>query len=459
MNASPASVVSARKLGLTFQTSDGPLHALSDVDLEVEKGDFVSFIGPSGCGKTTFLRVIADLEKNTAGEITINGMTPEEARKSRCYGYVFQAPALYPWRTIEKNVSLPLEIMGHGKTEQQERVRRTLDLVNLSGFGKKYPWQLSGGMQQRASIAPRARLRRRPAADGRTFRGPLDEIVRDHLNEQLLKLWAANGKDHLLRHPTRSRRRSTSPPRSSSCRRGPAGWTDVIHSTLPRERPLEIRETPEFLAIAHRVREGTEGGGTAMRSETFASRVGPVLTIVATIIVIWYAAAVWMNAPFQRDLDRRGDVTSTTMEFIVKTLSQPKPIVPAPHQVAQNVFENTFLRKVTSNRSLVYHSWITLSSTLAGFAFGTLLGVLIAVGIVHVKALDRSLMPWIIASQTVPILAIAPDGGRRAGGNQRHRSDPEGADLHLPVVLPGGRRHGEGPPLAGHHPARPDADL
>ncbi|MBB6178277.1 ABC transporter permease [Pseudorhizobium flavum] len=145
-----------------------------------------------------------------------------------------------------------------------------------------------------------------------------------------------------------------------------------------------------------------------MRSETFASRVGPVLTIVATIIVIWYAAAVWMNAPFQRDLDRRGDVTSTTMEFIVKTLSQPKPIVPAPHQVAQNVFENTFLRKVTSNRSLVYHSWITLSSTLAGFAFGTLLGVLIAVGIVHVKALDRSLMPWIIASQTVPILAIAP---------------------------------------------------
>lgn len=145
-----------------------------------------------------------------------------------------------------------------------------------------------------------------------------------------------------------------------------------------------------------------------MRSETFASRIGPVLTIVATIIVIWYAAAVWMNAPFQRDLDRRGDVTSTTMEFIVKTLSQPKPIVPAPHQVAQNVFENTFLRKVTSNRSLVYHSWITLSSTLAGFAFGTLLGVLIAVGIVHVKALDRSLMPWIIASQTVPILAIAP---------------------------------------------------
>lgn len=140
----------------------------------------------------------------------------------------------------------------------------------------------------------------------------------------------------------------------------------------------------------------------------FTARILPVATVVAVIIALWYAAAVWMNAPFQRDLDRRGGVTSTTMEFIGKTLSQPKPVVPAPHQVAQNVFENTFLRKVTSSRSLVYHSWVTLSSTLSGFAFGTLLGILIAVGIVHVKALDRSLMPWIIASQTVPILAIAP---------------------------------------------------
>ncbi|KEQ06455.1 ABC transporter permease [Pseudorhizobium pelagicum] len=145
-----------------------------------------------------------------------------------------------------------------------------------------------------------------------------------------------------------------------------------------------------------------------MTTDSLKTRALPVLTVVAAIIAAWYLAAVLMNAPFQRDLDRRGDVTSTTMEFIGKTLSQPKPIVPAPHQVVVNVFENTFLRKVTSNRSLVYHSWVTLSSTLAGFGMGTVLGILIAVGIVHVKALDRSLMPWIIASQTVPILAIAP---------------------------------------------------
>jgi NitT/TauT family transport system permease protein len=145
-----------------------------------------------------------------------------------------------------------------------------------------------------------------------------------------------------------------------------------------------------------------------MTREPLRTRALPVLTVVAAIIAVWYLAAVLMNAPFQRDLDRRADVTSTAVEFIGKTLAQPKPIVPAPHQVVANVFENTFLRRVTSNRSLVYHSWVTLSSTLAGFGMGTLLGILIAVGIVHVKALDRSLMPWIIASQTVPILAIAP---------------------------------------------------
>lgn len=135
----------------------------------------------------------------------------------------------------------------------------------------------------------------------------------------------------------------------------------------------------------------------------------PVLSILIGIVAIWYVGAVALNAPFQRDLDRRAGLPEASFtELVVKTLSQPKPTLPAPHQVAQNVFENTFLRKITSTRSLVYNAWVTLSSTLLGFAFGTVLGILIAVGIVHVIALDRSLMPWIIASQTIPILAIAP---------------------------------------------------
>ncbi|MBP2558039.1 NitT/TauT family transport system permease protein [Neorhizobium galegae] len=145
-----------------------------------------------------------------------------------------------------------------------------------------------------------------------------------------------------------------------------------------------------------------------MKPDSSRNRIIPVLTILIAIVAVWYVAAYFMNAPFQRDLDRRANVTSTTMEFIGKTMAQPKPILPAPHQVVSNVFENTFLRSVTSNRSLVYHSWVTLSSTVVGFTMGTLTGILIAVGIVHLKALDRSLMPWIIASQTVPILAVAP---------------------------------------------------
>ncbi len=174
--------------GADIQTNDGPVHALTGVNLDIKKGDFVSFIGPSGCGKTTFLRVIADLEKHTTGTIEINGMTPENARLARAYGYVFQAAALYPWRTIEKNIALPLEIMGYSSAEQKQRVERTLDLVNLSGFSKKYPWQLSGGMQQRASIARALAFDADLLLMDEPF-GALDEIVRDHLNEQLLKLW------------------------------------------------------------------------------------------------------------------------------------------------------------------------------------------------------------------------------------------------------------------------------
>jgi NitT/TauT family transport system permease protein len=139
-----------------------------------------------------------------------------------------------------------------------------------------------------------------------------------------------------------------------------------------------------------------------------SDKVIPVLTITVVILVAWYIAAIFMNAPFQRDQDKRSGVTSTFSELVLKTWSQPKPTMPAPHQVAENLYKNIFTVKPWSARSLVYHSWVTLSSTLLGFAMGTLLGVVIAVGIVHVPALERSFLPWIIASQTIPILAVAP---------------------------------------------------
>lgn len=251
-------VISAKGLDLTFPTNDGPVHALKGVDLDIQKGEFVSFIGPSGCGKTTFLRCIAALETPTGGSLTVRGVSPEEARKSRSYGYVFQQAGLYPWRTIAGNIKLPLEIMGMTKAEQNERVDRVLELVDLSGFAKKFPWQLSGGMQQRASIARALSFDAEILLMDEPF-GALDEIVRDHLNEELLRLWARTNKTigfvtHSIPEAVYlSTKIVVMSPR-------PGRITDVIESTLPRERPLDIRETPEFLAIAHRVREGLRAG-------------------------------------------------------------------------------------------------------------------------------------------------------------------------------------------------------
>ena len=177
--------ISAKSVDLTFSTNDGPVDALKDVNLHINEGDFVSFIGPSGCGKTTFLRVLADLERPTGGAVEINGVSPKIARESRAYGYVFHAPGLYPWRSIGKNIKLPLEIIGLSKHEQSERVKRVLKLVDLQDFENKFPWQLSGGMQQRASIARALAFDADILLMDEPF-GALDEIVRDHLNEQLL---------------------------------------------------------------------------------------------------------------------------------------------------------------------------------------------------------------------------------------------------------------------------------
>ena len=251
-------VISAKSLDLTFQTGDGPVHALRDVSLDINRGDFVSFIGPSGCGKTTFLRVMADLEQPTAGQITVNGTSPEEARRARAYGYVFQAAGLYPWRTIGGNIRLPLEIMGYDRADQDARVKRVMELVELGGFEKKYPWQLSGGMQQRASIARALAFDADILLMDEPF-GALDEIVRDHLNEQLLNLWDRTNKTicfvtHSIPEAVYlSTKIVVMSPR-------PGRITDVIDSPLPRARPLEIRDSPEFIEIAHRVRDGLRAG-------------------------------------------------------------------------------------------------------------------------------------------------------------------------------------------------------
>ena len=251
-------VISARDLSLVFTTSDGPVHALSHINLDIAEGEFVSLIGPSGCGKTTLLRVIADLEQPTGGSLSVNGMTPHEAREKRAYGYVFQQAALFPWRTIEANIALPLEVAGLDKAEAARRVKDNIALVNLAGFEKKFPWQLSGGMQQRASIARALSVEPAMLLMDEPF-GALDEIVRDHLNEQLLKLWAKTKKTvvfvtHSIPEAVfLSTKIVVMSPR-------PGKIHEIIDCNLGTERPLEIRETPEFLRIAQQVRDGLRAG-------------------------------------------------------------------------------------------------------------------------------------------------------------------------------------------------------
>ena len=251
-------VISAKNVNLVFETADDTIEALKDVSLDVSKGDFVSLIGPSGCGKTTLLRAIAALEHPNDGYLAVNGMTPEEARKERAYGYVFQAAGLYPWRNISKNISLPLEIMGYNRSEISSRVKKVLELVELTGFEKKFPWQLSGGMQQRVSIARALSFNADILLMDEPF-GALDEIVRDHLNEQLLRLWKSTNKTicfvtHSIPEAVYlSTKIVVMSPR-------PGRIIDIIDSPLPNERPLEIRDSAEFLTVSQRVREGLRSG-------------------------------------------------------------------------------------------------------------------------------------------------------------------------------------------------------
>jgi NitT/TauT family transport system ATP-binding protein len=253
-----APAIEIRGLSLVFATADAPVIALSNVDLSIRRGEFVSFIGPSGCGKTTLMRVIADLEQQTEGEITVNGVSPREARLARAYGYVFQAPALYPWRSVQANVTLPLEIMKMPRAERAKRAARYLEMVGLTGFERKFPWQLSGGMQQRVSIARALSFEPQLLLMDEPF-GALDEITRDHLNEHLIRLWEATRKTvvfvtHSIAEAVfLSTRIVVMSPR-------PGRIIDVIDNNLSGKRTLDIRDSSEFLAVAHRVREALYAG-------------------------------------------------------------------------------------------------------------------------------------------------------------------------------------------------------
>ena len=258
VKSAESSIIDINNLCLTFETQTEPVHALSGINMKVNSGDFVSLIGPSGCGKTTLLRVIADLEKPTSGTISVEGKSPNQARLDRSYGYVFQTPALLPWRNIESNIHLPLEMSGYSKSEQKKLSEKYLSLVSLTGFEKKYPWQLSGGMQQRVSIARALSFDPDMLLMDEPF-GALDEITRDRLNEELLRLWEQTQKTVVfVTHSIPEAVFLSSKIVVMSAR--PGKIIDVIDTNFPKDRTFDIRETPEFLEASQRVREALKEG-------------------------------------------------------------------------------------------------------------------------------------------------------------------------------------------------------
>ncbi|WP_432453277.1 MULTISPECIES: ABC transporter ATP-binding protein [unclassified Agarivorans] len=246
------SMIAIEDLSLVFNTNDGPVNALSNIQLNINEGDFVSFIGPSGCGKTTLLRVIADLEQATAGKIKVDGTSPRDARLNRLYGYVFQAPGLLPWRTIQQNCALPMEISGQTGTHQQKQIDKYLKMVGLQDFHNKFPWQLSGGMQQRASIARALCLNPDLLLMDEPF-GALDEITRDHMNIELLRIWQETQKTVVfVTHSIAEAVLLSTHIVVMSPR--PGRIVKVIESPLPRLKTLALRDEAAFHELAAEIR-------------------------------------------------------------------------------------------------------------------------------------------------------------------------------------------------------------
>jgi NitT/TauT family transport system ATP-binding protein len=252
-------IIEFDRVNKIYSTGGGPVTALHEVSLSIATGEFIALIGPSGCGKSTLMRLIGDLEQPTNGVVEVNGKTPRQARLNREYGIVFQAPVLYEWRTIRKNVELPLEIMGQPAPQRRERATSLLQLVGLGEFGEAYPHQLSGGMQQRASIARALSFQPSILLMDEPF-GALDEITRERMQLELLTIWGAAERQSTVIFVTHSipeavflaDRVVVMSPR-------PGRVAQIVPIDLPRPRTFETRELPRFFELVTRVREGLRG--------------------------------------------------------------------------------------------------------------------------------------------------------------------------------------------------------
>ncbi|MGN0178981.1 MAG: ABC transporter ATP-binding protein [Monoglobaceae bacterium] len=258
MSANTNTEIMLKDIGMVYKTNDGrDVTALTGVSIDIQKGEFVSLVGPSGCGKTTLLRIIADLLTPTSGEISIAGETPRQARLKRRYGIVFQSAVLYEWRTVKKNIMMPLEIMHVPPKEREERAMKMLELVGLSEFANHYPNQLSGGMQQRVGIARALAVQPEILLMDEPF-SALDEFTREKLHADLLKIWRKTNKTIIF--VTHNIQESVFlSDKICVLSPHPGRLSAVVDIDLPRPRTMEMKNTAEFTNLVAKVRNSFEG--------------------------------------------------------------------------------------------------------------------------------------------------------------------------------------------------------
>jgi NitT/TauT family transport system ATP-binding protein len=250
-------VVSLRDVTKSFGA--GGVTALQSIDLDVLPGEFVSLIGPSGCGKSTLLRVVGDLVDATAGEVVVNGKSARQARRDGDYGIVFQDAVLYDWRTVARNIALPLELLGWDRAKREQRVEELLGLVELQGFGGHHPWQLSGGMQQRVSIARALSFSPALLLMDEPF-GALDEMTRERLNSELLRIWEMSGSTVMFVTHSIAEAVFLS-TRVVVMSRRPGRISAIVEIDLPQPRNADTREEPRFFELVTEVRDRLREGG------------------------------------------------------------------------------------------------------------------------------------------------------------------------------------------------------
>ena len=381
--------------GLTKTFQKGGTTALQEIDLELQPGEFVSLIGPSGCGKSTLLRVIADLVEPTEGTVHVGGKTAHQARVDRDYGMVFQEAVLYDWRTVAKNIALPLELAGWDRRRRAERVGEMVDLVELSGFENHHPWELSGGMQMRVAIARALSFDPKLLLMDEPF-GALDEMTRERLNLELLRIWEASGSTVVfvthsiteavflstrvvVMSPRPGRiagsSRSTCRSRARSTRARSRASSSSPPSCASSPRPYAAsRCRPARASIEHRRRLGAGPHARARRRARGIRDWIPALVILVAMLVGW--------------------------ELAMSVFDIERFLLPKPSAIAARFWEE--------RETLWAAGWFTFQEALWGFAVGCSAAIVAALVLARFRTLGTALMPYFIAGNAIPIIAFAP---------------------------------------------------